>query len=255
MTCSPLRVGTGLDLAGRIVIVTGGGSGIGAATVRRLSAVGAVAVSFDLAATLATDAGYEVDVADDDQVARAVAAVVDRYGRIDGLFNNAGIGPSTLDPLGIAGIVDTTAEQLARVLHVNLGSVASMCKHVLPWLAVSGGAVVNNASMNALVGFAGSDAYTAAKGGVVALTRSLAVDWGPRGVRVNCVCPGSVRTPMVAGRIADEAAYRRNISAVPLGRIAEPDEIASVVVFLLSDLASYVHGAVLPVDGGRTARA
>lgn len=247
-----------LDLDGRVLIVTGGDSGIGAATVRCLGAAGAIAVSFDLVAPSGSPdsaPAYEVDVSDDAQIARAVAAVIERYGRIDGVFNNAGIGPSTLDPLGISGIVDTTAEQLARVLQVNLCSVALMCKHTLPWLTRQGGAVVNNASMNALVGFAGSDAYTAAKGGVVSLTRSLAVDWGRRQVRVNCICPGSVRTPMVAGRIADTAAYERNVAAVPLGRIAEPDEIASVVAFLLSDLASYVTGAIIPIDGGRTARA
>jgi meso-butanediol dehydrogenase/(S,S)-butanediol dehydrogenase/diacetyl reductase len=117
-----------------------------------------------------------------------------------------------------------------------------------------GGAIVNNASINALVALSGADAYTAAKGEIVALTRVLAVDWGAKGVRVNCICPGGVDTPMIAPAIADEQALGFTQESTPLGHLARPEEIARVALFLASDEASYMNGAIVPVDGGWTAR-
>jgi len=117
-----------------------------------------------------------------------------------------------------------------------------------------GGAIVNNASINALVALSGADAYTAAKGEIVALTRVLAVDWGAKGVRVNCICPGGVDTPMIASAIADEQVLGFTQESTPLGRLARPEEIARVALFLASDEASYMNGAIVPVDGGWTAR-
>jgi NAD(P)-dependent dehydrogenase (short-subunit alcohol dehydrogenase family) len=129
------------------------------------------------------------------------------------------------------------------------------CKHAIPAMAAQGGgAIVNNASINGLVGLPGADAYTAAKGGVVALTRILAVDWGPRGIRVNCICPGAIDTPMIAPVLADQHVVEYFVANCPLGRLGRPDEVAQVALFLASDAASYVNGAIIPVDGGWTAR-
>jgi NAD(P)-dependent dehydrogenase (short-subunit alcohol dehydrogenase family) len=120
--------------------------------------------------------------------------------------------------------------------------------------AQGGGAIINNASINGLVGLPGADAYTAAKGGVVALTRILAVDWGPRGIRVNCICPGAIDTPMIAPALADQQVVEYFVTNCPLRRLGRPDEVAQVALFLASDAASYVNGAIIPVDGGWTAR-
>ena len=129
------------------------------------------------------------------------------------------------------------------------------CKHAIPVMVRQGGGVIiNNASINALVAMPGADAYTAAKGGIVALTRVLASDWGPKGVRVNCICPGGVDTPMIAPVLQDPQVRAAMEANCPLGRVASPEEIARVALFLASDDSSYVNGVILPVDGGWTAR-
>ena len=129
------------------------------------------------------------------------------------------------------------------------------CKHALPIMAAQGGgAIVNIASINALVAMPGADAYTASKGGIVALTRVLARDWAPKGIRVNCICPGGVDTPMIAGVVEQLASENRELHPIPLGRIAQPAEIARMTLALASEDASYVTGVILPVDGGATAQ-
>jgi NAD(P)-dependent dehydrogenase (short-subunit alcohol dehydrogenase family) len=129
------------------------------------------------------------------------------------------------------------------------------CKHAIPIMVKQGGGVIiNTSSINGLVALSGADAYTASKGGLIALTRVLASDWGPKGIRVNCICPGGVDTPMVAGAMADPQTAEYLQMNSPLGRVARPEEIAQVALFLASDAASYVNGAIIPVDGGWTAR-
>ena len=175
---------------------------------------------------------------------------MDAFGRLDILFNNAGIGSSSG---AIKGLLDTSEELWDRVLAVNLKSVALACKHVIPIMTRAGrGAIVNNASISALIATGSADAYSAAKAGVVSLTRSLAVDWGGKGIRVNCVCPGAVDTPMfsAASRQMMEGVLKYSV----IGRIAQPEEVAQLVLFLASDGASHVNGAIIPVDGGRSAR-
>ncbi len=129
------------------------------------------------------------------------------------------------------------------------------CKHAIPALLKrGGGSIINNASINALAGVSGADAYTAAKGGIVSLTRVLAVDWGAKNIRVNCICPGPVATPMIAGMLQDPAFQEAMEKAVPLARVAAAEEIAAVAVFLATPAAAYVNGAIVPVDGGWSAR-
>jgi NAD(P)-dependent dehydrogenase (short-subunit alcohol dehydrogenase family) len=171
------------------------------------------------------------------------------------LFNNAAVGFSARSRFTMAGVVDTPADHWDAIVAINLKGPALCCKYILPVMAEQGGGVViNNASINGLVAMPGADAYTAAKGGVVALTRVWAADWGPKGIRVNCICPGGVDTPMIQEILADADGARAAADGVPLGRIAQPREIADVAVFLASGAASYVNGVVLPVDGGWTAK-
>jgi len=188
-------------------------------------------------------------------VAEMIRAAVDEFGTLDVLFNNAGVGYSAADRLTMASVVDTPEEDWDTILAINLKGAAMGCKHAIPVMVENGsGAIVNNASINALVALSGADAYTAAKGGIVALTRVLAVDWVAKGVRVNCICPGGVDTPMIAPAIADEQVLGFTQESTPLGRLARPEEIARVALFLASDEASYMNGAIVPVDGGWTAR-
>ncbi|TQS46140.1 SDR family NAD(P)-dependent oxidoreductase [Cryptosporangium phraense] len=253
-------------LQGAVVIVTGGASGQGLAATRLFAERGSTVVIADwnrtgaeeAAAKLTADGtpalGIQVDVSDEAAVAAMVDATMDRFGRIDVLFNNAGVGFSARSRYAMASVVDTPAEDWDAILAINLKGPALCCKHVLPIMATQGrGAVVNNASINGLVAMPGADAYTAAKGGLVALTRVLAADWGPRGVRVNCICPGGVDTPMISEILHADGGREAAAAGNPLGRVARPDEIASVAVFLASDAASYVNGVILPVDGGHTA--
>jgi NAD(P)-dependent dehydrogenase (short-subunit alcohol dehydrogenase family) len=252
---------TGLD--GRVAVVTGGARGMGLATVEGLAEAGAKVVvadwNFDEAQAVSEriddSLAVHVDVSDEDAVERLMTATVERFGRIDVLVNNAGIAYNGTGKHRMTRVVETDRENWDAVTAVNLTGVALCCKHALPVMdSQGGGVIVNNASMNALVGFRGADAYSAAKGGVVALTRALAIDWGPRNIRVNCVCPGAIHTAMsdsFSRTPEDRAAQEANI---PLGYIGTAEDVAKVMVFLASDLAGYVHGAIIPVDGGWTAR-
>ncbi|MDG4771042.1 SDR family NAD(P)-dependent oxidoreductase [Solwaraspora sp. WMMD792] len=243
---------TGPDLTDRVALVTGGGSGIGAATAHRLAAAGARVLVADRDLTAAesvaaaigpTAVAHPVDIADADSVAAMVAAVVRRFGRLDVAHNNA----------GVTGVFADTADYPAhvwdRVLAVNLtGTFHCLRVEIAQLLAQGGGgSIVNTASGAALRGVPASAAYVASKHGIAGLTRTAAIEYAAAGIRVNAVCPGLVRTPIVR---FDTTALE---TTHPIGRAAEPQEIAEVVCWLASDAASYVTGALLPVDGGLVA--
>jgi meso-butanediol dehydrogenase/(S,S)-butanediol dehydrogenase/diacetyl reductase len=246
----------------RTAIVTAAGSGIGAATARRFAREGARVVVADLSGKRAeeTAAGIvaqggdavwiKMDAADPDAVQATVQLALDRYGRIDVLVNNAGYGEPAL-------LADYSLETWNRILAVTLTSVFLGLKYCLPVMRRQGkGAVVNTASISGTAGDYGMSAYNAAKAGVINLTRSAALECAQDGIRVNCVCPGGIDTrvtQVLAGARADEV--RRAMAAVhPLGRMGEADEIASTVLFLASDEASFITGAALVADGGLTAQ-
>jgi 3-oxoacyl-[acyl-carrier protein] reductase len=251
--------GTG-QLAGQTVIVTGSGSGIGRATAQRAAREGAAvgvldrhAENAEATAALVRDAGgtagaYACDVADDASVAAAVGAVNSDLGRVGGVVTAAGIfhGPD----LRLAH--EVSVEDFLVVLGVNLVGTFAVIKHALPHLMEGGGAIVTIASTAAIRGHGQGAGYTASKGGVDALTRLLAVQYGPHGVRANCICPGGVDTPMTGGTFATEQALQRARRTIPLGRYAQPEDIGDVAVFLLGDDARHLTGSTLAVEGGAT---
>lgn len=264
MPWKPERGEPKLQLSGRIAVITGASSGIGRAAALVFAQAGARLVLADkdaegaqqLADEIAVGSRevmtYGLDVSCEDQVARLVDAVIERFGAIDVLFNNAGVGPSTFPS---AGLTETTQQMWDLVLSVNLKGPFLLCKYILPRMsAAGGGAVVINSSINGLVAISGADAYTASKGGLIALTRVWAADWGPRGVRVNAICPGPVDTPMNKPWLSDPDKRSFLAAGSPLGRVARPDEIANAALFLASDASSYINGAIIPVDGGWTAQ-
>src|SRR3954449_6834332 len=231
-------------LDGKVAVITGSSGGIGAAPSERFAAEGATVVGVDLIG----DADFTVDVADDAAVRDLYAQVRERHGRIDVLFNNAGISPNA-----DASAVDTDLEVWRRVQEVNLTSVFLCCKHGIPHLLDTwGGSVINTASFVAVLGAATSQiSYTASKGGVLALSRELGVELARRGVRVNALCPGPVNTPLLQELYAnDEEAAQRRLVPLPMGRFAEAREIANGVLFLASDESSYVTAQTFLVDGG-----
>jgi NAD(P)-dependent dehydrogenase (short-subunit alcohol dehydrogenase family) len=244
-----------------LVVVTGAGSGIGRATALRAARDGAAVAVLDRAADHAeeTVAAIEsaggravactVDVADDAAVADAVVTASAALGRVTGVVTAAGIfhGPD-LQPAH-----EVPIETFQHVLEVNLGGTFSTIKHALPQLADGGGAIVTIASTAAMRGHGHGAGYTASKGGVDALTRLVAVQYGKHGVRANCVCPGGVDTPMTGGVFGTPEAIERASRSIPLGRYAQADDIADVVAFLLSDDARYLTGQTIAVDGGALA--
>ena len=244
-------------LAGRVAVVTGAGSGIGLASARRLAAEGARVVCVDIDPDSAQAAAKEVggeavacDVADEAQVRALFDGVVERHGQVDVAFNNAGISPPDDD-----SILDTGMDAWERVLRVNTTSVYLCCRYVLPHMRRQGrGSIINTASFVALMGAATSQiAYTASKGGVLAMTRELGVQFAREGIRVNALCPGPVATPLLLELFAkDPERAARRLVHVPMGRFAEPTEIAAAVAFLASDDASFMTAAQFVVDGGIT---
>jgi NAD(P)-dependent dehydrogenase (short-subunit alcohol dehydrogenase family) len=244
----------------KAVLVTGGASGMGRATALLLAREGTAVAVVDRAGDAAEEVASEItggggtaiattaDVGREAEVAAAVASTVDAFGGLDGVVTSAGIfHGGDLKPLGEVGLDDFLV-----VLQVNLAGTFLAIKHAVPHLVERKGAVVTIASTAALKGHGYGSGYTASKGGVAALTRLAAVQYGRQGVRVNCICPGGVDTPMTAGTWDLPEAQERIRRHVPLQRVAQPDEIASVAAFLLSDAASHLTGQTIAVDGGST---
>jgi NAD(P)-dependent dehydrogenase (short-subunit alcohol dehydrogenase family) len=238
-------------LDGKVCVITGAASGIGAETARLFGEEGATVAGVDLAAGAVGDLAIEADVSDEEQVRAMYGRVREELGRIDVLFNNAGISPTD-----DASVLDTSLESWRRVQDANLTSVFLCCKHGIPHLLdAGGGSVVNTASFVAVMGAATSQiSYTASKGGVLALSRELGVEFARRGVRVNALCPGPVNTPLLQELYAaDPAQAARRLIHLPMGRFAEAREIARAALFLASDDSSYVTATTFMVDGGLSA--
>ena len=246
-------------LDGKVAVITGAAGGIGREAALLFSAEGASVCVADVSAAQGERTAAEcreaffqqVDVADSASVEAMYAAAGDRFGGIDVLYNNAGISPED-----DASILETDEAAWQRVQDVNLKGVFLCCKHGIPHLLErGGGSVINVASFVAVLGAATSQiSYTASKGGVLALSRELAVQFARTGVRVNALCPGPVETPLLLRIFGDDpAAYERRRIHLPMGRLAKPREIANGALFLASDDASYVNGATFLVDGGLTA--
>jgi NAD(P)-dependent dehydrogenase (short-subunit alcohol dehydrogenase family) len=235
-------------LDGKVCVITGAASGIGRESARLFAEEGATVVGVDLSPDSPGEVALEVDVADEAAVEEMYRRSRERFGRIDVLFNNAGISP----PDDVS-VLDTSVEAWQRVQDVNLRSVFLCCKHGIPHLLeTGGGSVINTASFVAVMGAASSQiSYTASKGGVLALSRELGVEFGRRGVRVNALCPGPVDTPLLQELFAkDPEKAARRLVHLPLGRFARAREIAQGALFLASDDSSYVTASTFLVDGG-----
>jgi NAD(P)-dependent dehydrogenase (short-subunit alcohol dehydrogenase family) len=238
-------------LEGKVCVITGAASGIGAETARLFEQEGATVVGADLKPESFGRLQLGVDVSDEDQVREMYARVREELGHIDVLFNNAGIAPDD-----DTSVLDTSLEAWQRVQDVNLRSVFLCCKHGIPHLLENGGgSVINTASFVSVMGAAVSQAsYTASKGGVLALSRELGVEFARRGVRVNALCPGPVDTPLLQELFAkDPEKAARRLVHLPMGRFAETREIAHGALFLASDDSSYVTASTFLVDGGLSA--
>lgn len=245
------------DFKGEVALVTGASKGMGLATAKAFAECGASVVLADrdeealhavvdeLKAAGRKALGVLCDVADDAQVAAMVERTVAEFGRLDMAYNNAGI----LGPMG--DVTAETTEGFDEVNAINLRGVWSCTKHELIQMAKQGsGAIVNCSSIGGLIGLAGRTAYHATKHGVIGLTKSAAMDYAAKGIRVNAVCPGCVDTPMGAG--IDPAAMKEFLREQPIGRMGRPEEVAAAVLWLCSPAASFVLGVALPVDGGFT---
>jgi NAD(P)-dependent dehydrogenase (short-subunit alcohol dehydrogenase family) len=242
-------------LQDRVAVITGAGSGIGLATARRMAAEGAVIVAVDIDETAGAKVAAETggtfvaaDVSREDDVQRLFDGVVAQHGRVDIAFNNAGISPPEDD-----SILTTGLDAWRRVQEINLTSVYLCCKHVLPHMQRAGrGSIINTASFVAVLGAATSQiSYTASKGGVLAMSRELGVQFAREGIRVNALCPGPVNTPLLRELFAkDPERAARRLVHVPMGRFAEAEEIAAAVAFLASDDASFITASAFLVDGG-----
>ncbi len=233
-------------LEGKICVVTGTASGIGAESARLFAAEGARVVGLDLDAEQAVGAlTIAADVSDEAQVIAAFERIGEEMGRIDVLMNNAGINPTD-----DKSVLDTELESWQRVQDVNLRSVFLCCKHGIPHvIGAGGGSVINVASFVAKVGAAVSQiSYTASKGGVLSMSRELGVELADRGVRVNALCPGPVNTPLLFAKDPERAAKR--LVHIPMGRFGEAEEIAKAALFLASDDSSFVTASTFMVDGG-----
>jgi NAD(P)-dependent dehydrogenase (short-subunit alcohol dehydrogenase family) len=250
------------DFGGQVAFITGAGSGMGLATARAFAQSSAAVAMADInetaltaAATQITDDGHRVltltcDVTDEEQVAAAVDRTVDTFGRLDMAYNNAGI---QIPP---ADAADESADQFDRVNAINLRGIWASMKHELRHMRTQhSGAIVNCSSLGGLVGIPGRASYHASKHGVIGLTGSAALEYAPRGIRINAVCPGTIDTPMVRDMIANGELDRAQAEAnQPINRLGTADEIAQAVLWLCSPGASFVVGVALPVDGGYVAQ-
>ncbi|ONI89285.1 3-oxoacyl-ACP reductase [Actinosynnema sp. ALI-1.44] len=246
-----------MRLQDRVAVVTGGGSGIGLASVRRLASEGAKVVVADIDADAGKATADEVgglfvrtDVTDREQVEALFQTAVDTYGSLDVAFNNAGISPPEDE-----SILNTEPDVWQRVQTVNLNSVYLCCKAAIPHMQRQGkGSIINTASFVAVMGAATSQiSYSASKGAVLSMTRELGVQFAREGIRVNALCPGPVNTPLLKELFAADAERaQRRLVHVPMGRFAEPEEIAAAVAFLASDDSSFMTASSFLVDGGIT---
>lgn len=251
-------------LSGKVAIVTGGGSGQGKAAVKLFAQEGAKVVIAEWveetgAATEKEfkDLGLDVtfiktDVSSEESVKNMFDKTVEKYGTVDVLFNNAGIGYSYNATHKMADLVETPLDDWNRIMAINLNGCYLCTKYALLIMREKkSGTIVNNSSMNAIVAESGADAYTAAKGGIVALTRVNSKDNAKYGIRVNCICPGGIDTPMIREALDSIPGLREGLSdKVPLGRIGRPEDIAYAALFLACDESAYITGHILPVDGG-----
>jgi NAD(P)-dependent dehydrogenase (short-subunit alcohol dehydrogenase family) len=245
----------GNRLQDRVAVVTGGGSGIGLASARRLAAEGAKVVIGDVDPVAGKTAADEVgglfvptDVTSEADIEDLFKTAFDTYGSVDVAFNNAGISPPDDDSILVTGI-----DAWRKVQEVNLTSVYYCCKHVIPYMQRQGkGSIINTASFVALMGAATSQiSYTASKGAVLSMSRELGVQFAREGIRVNALCPGPVNTPLLQELFAkDPERAQRRLVHIPMGRFAEPEEIAAAVAFLASDDSSFMTGSTFLVDGG-----
>jgi NAD(P)-dependent dehydrogenase (short-subunit alcohol dehydrogenase family) len=246
----------------KVALVTGGGSGIGLATAKAFAEAGASVViadnreeplraaAEDIAATGGKALGITCDVSDEAQVAAMVERIVSTFGRLDAAYNNAGVQSP------VAETADASGEEFDRVIAINLRGVWNCMKYELLQMREQGsGAIVNCSSLGGLVGIADRGVYHASKHGVLGLTKSAALEYASRGIRINAVCPGIIETPMVAGMlVSEEEAMKELMKNVPIGRLGRAEEIAGAVLWLCSPGASYVIGHALSVDGGYTVR-
>ena len=246
----------------KVALVTGAASGMGLAAAQAFAGEGAAVALADVNEAAARAAAEQLvaagqkaiaircNVADEADVAEMVNQTVSAFGRLDAAFNNAGVQAPPSD------MADETAENFDRVNAINLRGVWACMKHELRQMREQGsGAIVNNSSLGGLVGLPGRAAYHASKHGVIGLTRSAALEYAPRGIRINAVCPGIIDTPMVAGMLTTQAeAMKEMMRDVPIGRLGHAEEIAAAVLWLCSPGASFVIGQALAVDGGYTVR-
>jgi NAD(P)-dependent dehydrogenase (short-subunit alcohol dehydrogenase family) len=238
-------------LTGKVCVITGTASGIGAESARLFAGEGATVVGVDLSTEAEGALTIEADVSDEGQVVEAFRRVADEFGRIDVLMNNAGINPTD-----DGSVLETSLDSWQRVQDVNLRSVFLCCKHGIPHLLEGGGgSVINVASFVATMGAAVSQiSYTASKGGVLALSRELGVEFADRGVRVNALCPGPVNTPLLKELFAkDPERAAKRLVHIPMGRFGEPEEIAKAALFLAGDDSTFVTASTFLVDGGLSA--